>query len=261
VVHAHSGEALRCGDLPRALGPDQPFYGLQSIGWTGERAPHQTIEAMAAHYLTEIRTVQPRGPYHLGGICFGGIVALEMAHQLRDAGDEVALLYLLWNTPTDFPSLADRTALQRFRRMALRERVEQHWIAERLRGYRERLRERRGRAKLAYLAQLAGRIVRRVGKASPKSVREQRQAEISRVNRLALARYRARAYAGRVTMVLLSEHRATYSSDPARDFGRLALHGYDIVFLPWQNTEIYREPHVRSLAAHLRSAIGAAARG
>ena len=261
LVHAHSGEALRCGDLPRALGPDQPFYGLQSIGFTGERAPHPTIEAMAAHYLSEIRGVQPRGPYHLGGICFGGIVALEMAHQLRDAGEDVGLLYLLWNTPTDFPSLAEPSALRRFRRLALRERIERHWITERLRGYRDRLRERRGSAKLEYLAQLAGRILRRAGKAPPKSARELRQAEISRVNRLALARYRARPYAGRVTMVLLSEHQAAYSSDPARDFGRLALQGYDIVFLPWQDTEIYREPHVQSLAAHLRSAIGAAARG
>ena len=65
------------GDLAKHLGPDQPFYGLQD----GIQNPAQ-IEALAVRYLDEIRTVQPEGPYLLGGVCSGSIVAFEMAQQL-----------------------------------------------------------------------------------------------------------------------------------------------------------------------------------
>ena len=54
-----------------------------------------TLEEMAAEYLKSLRTVQPEGPYLLGGFCGGGIIAFEMAQQLRDQGQEVDLLVLI----------------------------------------------------------------------------------------------------------------------------------------------------------------------
>src|SRR5207249_310684 len=65
-VHGHSGEVLFYRDLSRRLGPDQPFFALQAQGLTGKPA-HRTIEAMAADYLQEIRSLQPRRPYRIGG--------------------------------------------------------------------------------------------------------------------------------------------------------------------------------------------------
>jgi thioesterase domain-containing protein len=50
---------------------------------------------MAAHYLSEIREVQPHGPFHLAGYCFGAIVAFEMAMTLTREGEEVAMLAML----------------------------------------------------------------------------------------------------------------------------------------------------------------------
>jgi acetoacetyl-CoA synthetase len=49
---------------------------------------------MAAAYIDEIRARQPVGPYSLAGYSFGGLIALEMACRLREAGDEVDLLAL-----------------------------------------------------------------------------------------------------------------------------------------------------------------------
>src|SRR5436309_4041189 len=92
-VHGHSGEVLFYRDLCRRLGPDQPFFALQAQG-SGGKPPHRAIEPMASHYLDEIRTVQPRGPYRIGGYCLGAIVAFEMAQQLRARGEEVELLAL-----------------------------------------------------------------------------------------------------------------------------------------------------------------------
>ena len=58
-----------------------------------------TVETIAAHYLEEMRTVQPKGPYFLGGYCFGGLIAFEIAHQLKRGGDDVALLAVLEPSP------------------------------------------------------------------------------------------------------------------------------------------------------------------
>jgi amino acid adenylation domain-containing protein len=91
-MHAGGGTVLYYHDLARELGPDQPVYGLQARGLYGGMPPHAEVEEMAAHYIREIRTVQPQGPYSLAGFCFGGVLAFAMAQQLRREGAEVALL-------------------------------------------------------------------------------------------------------------------------------------------------------------------------
>ena len=81
--------------LPRHLGPDQPVYGLLNQSADGKPARYRTVESIAAHYLSEIRTIQPKGPYFMGGFCFGGLVAIEIAQQLRAVGDEMAFLVVM----------------------------------------------------------------------------------------------------------------------------------------------------------------------
>jgi thioesterase domain-containing protein len=92
-------------------------YGLQAVGLADERPPLDTIEAMATHYITELRTVQPHGPYVLGGWSLGGIVAFEMAHQLQTQGETVARLILI-DTFRPNPAFAavddEATLLRRF---------------------------------------------------------------------------------------------------------------------------------------------------
>ena len=80
--------------MGNAFTQDQPFYCLQAKGLDGSE-PLRTVEDAAAFYIEEIREIQPHGPYHLGGTCFGGLVAFEMACMLRDQGEEVGLLALI----------------------------------------------------------------------------------------------------------------------------------------------------------------------
>jgi len=81
-------------NLSRHIGTDQPIYALKSRAMDG--APEfATMEEMAAHYLVDIRKVQPHGPYYLGGYCFSGNVAYEVAQQLKAAGEDVAFLSLI----------------------------------------------------------------------------------------------------------------------------------------------------------------------
>ena len=94
-IHAGGEFALPYRHLARCLGEAHPVYAVQPPGLDGEVRPLQTIEELAEHYISEIRSVQSRGPYYLIGYCIGATVALEMARQLERAGERVAHLFVL----------------------------------------------------------------------------------------------------------------------------------------------------------------------
>jgi phthiocerol/phenolphthiocerol synthesis type-I polyketide synthase E len=94
-MHAESGQVLIYREFAQLLGEDQPVYALQAQGLDGKRPPHRTIEAMATHYLDAIRTIQPEGPYSLGGFCLGAVISFQMAQQLQERGERVAFLAAL----------------------------------------------------------------------------------------------------------------------------------------------------------------------
>jgi len=99
MVHSMTGNVLQLHSLIRAMGPKRPIHGIQAQGLDQGQAPLETVEAMAADYVAQIRAVQPKGPYHLGGFSFGGLVAFEMARLLEAAGEAVATLVLLDSEP------------------------------------------------------------------------------------------------------------------------------------------------------------------
>ncbi|MEM7535560.1 MAG: SDR family NAD(P)-dependent oxidoreductase [Chloroflexota bacterium] len=78
--------------LGQSLGDDRPVYGFQMVGLDGQQPPLQTVEEMADFYLQCIKTVQPQGPYLLGGHSLGGKIAFEMARQLDQRGEQVSQL-------------------------------------------------------------------------------------------------------------------------------------------------------------------------
>ena len=81
--------------LARYMDARRPFFGLRARGIDELVEPHDTVEEMAAEYNRQIRHVQPDGPYTIGGACVAGVVALEMAQQLRRARQEVRTLVLI----------------------------------------------------------------------------------------------------------------------------------------------------------------------
>jgi len=91
-VHAGYGNILFYGNLSLCLGQDQPFYGIQAKGINGTEIPFTQMEQMADYYISEIRKIQPEGPYYLAGYCLGASIAFEMAQQLTYEGEKVALL-------------------------------------------------------------------------------------------------------------------------------------------------------------------------
>ncbi|MBU6352055.1 MAG: non-ribosomal peptide synthetase, partial [Chloroflexi bacterium] len=89
------GHTLYLHALARALGDDQPFYGLEAAGLDGKSPPHTTVEAAAAAHVGELRRHQPVGPYFLAGHSFGAQIAFEMARQLHEAGETIGALIVL----------------------------------------------------------------------------------------------------------------------------------------------------------------------
>jgi thioesterase domain-containing protein/NRPS condensation-like uncharacterized protein len=95
IVHGAGGNVVNFYGLTTRIGADQPVYGVQAQALEANQPALARMEDMAAHYLKEIRRVQPKGPYHLLGYSFGGIVALEMAQQLHAQGEMIGLLGML----------------------------------------------------------------------------------------------------------------------------------------------------------------------
>jgi thioesterase domain-containing protein len=98
---------------------------------------HTRFEEMAAHYVREIRRMQPEGPYLLGGLCYSGVLAYEMGKQLVEQGQEVALLALFDAFPYgDRPGRIEleRRKIADFLGRDLRGKTQ--WVGRRVRGAR-----------------------------------------------------------------------------------------------------------------------------
>jgi amino acid adenylation domain-containing protein len=91
--------------IAQYLGTDQPVYALQAQGLDGKTSPHNSIEEMAEEYIKRIRTVQPEGPYVVGGLSYGGMIALEVAQQLMAKGQPVALVAMFDTSGPDYYKL------------------------------------------------------------------------------------------------------------------------------------------------------------
>jgi surfactin family lipopeptide synthetase A len=103
------GSVLAFRKISDLLGASQPVYGLESrVPDPGE--PIETVEVRAKHLLEQIRIFQPKGPYYLIGFCAGGLVAYEMAQQLRIMGERTAFLALVESVPYNYSGFRIRLA-------------------------------------------------------------------------------------------------------------------------------------------------------
>lgn len=227
MVHPGAGTVLGFYELPRYLGADQPFYGLQARGLDGKQKPFGRVEAMAAHYLKEIRALQPNGPYFIGGRCFGGVVALEMAQQLHAAGEKVALLAIidtmvLHNVDPEEDELEDLEASSE---------------AETEEGGVKKAKRRRTREDFP---DFYARILENV----------------ARKNLKARKKYIPKPYPGRITLFRNGD--AAANPEHQSKWALLAAGGMDIEVVPGEHKTILLEPHVRVLAERLRARMDAA---
>jgi amino acid adenylation domain-containing protein len=183
------GSTLGFRALAERLDRTQAVYGLAPLGFDDDQAPHDSIAEMAAHAIEEMRLVQPDGPYCLAGYSLGGVVAFEMAQQLRAVGQTTALLALLdsqlWSPPVALSIL--QKARLHWRNLY---RVSQR---ERLSYLRERWRVLSDRIQRGSLRHVDEDLV--TGLDLPPS-----RYETARVHWHAWRSYKPRVYAGQITL-------------------------------------------------------------
>lgn len=259
-VHPADGTVLSYIHLARHLGSQQPFYGLQVVTPNPETGGQ--VEEMASRYIQAIQTVQPQGPYLLGGWSLGGVIALEMAQQLQQSGHEVALLALIdsWAPPN--PALAEAGTLTEAE-------VNTHLLAEFLADLRGRF--------ASDLPSLPGNFSQLNQEEQLYHVIEQAKMletvlpegglaqlhhllKIFQSNVRAVQRYHARPYSGRVALFQAGEELAGQDEgfDPTLGWARWTTQPIDIHIIPGDHYTILAEPHVQTLAGRLRQGLNKA---
>ncbi|WP_434417883.1 amino acid adenylation domain-containing protein [Nannocystis pusilla] len=242
LVHPVGGHVYFYRDLARGLGPEQAVYGIQAQGVDGEAEPIACVEAMAARYLAAIRSVQPEGPYRLGGASFGGVVAYEMARQLDAAGERTALLALIDSpSPGYMPARLDRDANVLTYLLG---------VGGSLAGASARLQELAPDEQLRHFAAQAGLAGRMLPDLEPARVRH--FLRLFAVNCEAMLRYAPRPYAGRAVFFRASEADGYNSTTPERGWLELVQHGVDVHAVPGNHITMNFPPNVDAIAARLR---------
>jgi amino acid adenylation domain-containing protein/FkbH-like protein len=258
LVHGAGGDVLwGYANLVAYLEPDQPVYAIKSRGQTGLEEFEQ-LEEMAAFYVREARSLQPAGPYFLGGYCFGGNVAYEMARQLRAAGQDVALVALIDSAPAN--AGYERIAWWRAEFPYRFARNLYYWLGD-FKHIGSRDRRRFVARKLRALGRRAARLFR----ANEKSVVDLEQVidpthfpeselKLWRIHLRALGMHRQKPYPGSVTLFRTRGH-PVFSSF-AEDFcwGKLA-DDVAVRRIPGSHEGIFMEPHVKDLALSLTAAL------
>ena len=235
-VHGANGAVVRFHDLARYLGADHNFYGLQAHGLDPTKPCHTRTEEMAAHYIEEMRRVQPEGPYFLGGYSFGGMIAFEMAQQLRAQGqDGTVVLFDTFCPPPPGSAVPQQTmsrsaALLGIFRIPARERLAYLW---RILTVPNRMINR-----WLHVARL------------PRIVKKVRNGCLQ-----AQANYTPQPYAGRVILFRSSHKPLGQVSDPRAAWSTYATQGLEIHEITSNHENILLEPQVRLVAQQLRTCL------
>jgi acyl transferase domain-containing protein/thioesterase domain-containing protein len=95
LFHSEGGNVLEYWPLSKYFPPDQPLYALQAKGLDGSVIIDQSVEQVAEDFLSEIKEIQGKGPYYLGGYCLGGLVAYEISQRLLRQGESIGFLAMI----------------------------------------------------------------------------------------------------------------------------------------------------------------------
>lgn len=248
-VHGVGGNILEFEHFSRYIEEDQPLYGIQAQGLDGKSQPHESVEEMAAHYIKEVRGFQPGGPYYLGGSSFGGMVALEMARQLRSQGERVGLLVMFDTWAPGYPVYLPSARSWRKHLYFWRSRVKLHWedfwLCE-------------GGQRLEYLKSKTFRLLHRASKpvrmAAKKWKQESHPEEIRLVResgRGARKSYMPGVYDGDVTLLRAIDQPLGIVEDRTNGWTPFVRGRIDVHDIPGAHGSMMRDPRARVLVENL----------
>jgi amino acid adenylation domain-containing protein len=201
--------------LSRHLGKDQPVYGFEPV-------PKLSTRDAAAFYIGQMREVQSRGPYFIGGYCAGGIIAYEIARQLKDAGESVGLLALFETYTSEGVVPKTSMTYMREKMKLLKNRFTSSSIGD-------------------MLGILKKEISRTVGFAG------------DYFRNLAGDRYEIQPYNGKIAFFVASDGMVGSAKDPLLGWGRYCNRQHvEVNEVPGNHDTMFKEPHVQVLAGRLK---------
>ena len=264
-VPGGGGNVFYLYPLAHHIGLGRPFYGLQARGLDGLSAVHSSVEEMASAYLDEILTVQPEGPYLLGGHSSGSWVAFEIARQLESRGQHVALVAVV-DTPAPIPEtiasdVDEDEAIYLYKIARLIER----WANKDLGITYEALQPLTPDGQMDYLETR----LKTVDILPPEAGRAQVHGlvQVFKASTRNSSRYRAQgAYHGTVALLRANEIHIEDTGiamnlrahDDTWGWNQVAQDNVELRIVPGDHVTMMAEPHVRTLASELAACISKA---
>ena len=246
-IHAIGGDVLFYEKLAKALGPDQPFYAFHSLLLSRAEIGDASVEELAAAYVKEMREFYPTGPYLVGGLSFGGLVAYEMVQQLLAQGVDPGLLIFF---DTSVPGSAVHvkageqlsTFGQNFRNKGIdyllrKARIKQYY-------WRKVLRENvQGIACVCYRL------------ACWPLTADLRYYLVGEAHSRAMKAYKIRPYPGRIVLLRVKDRNEILSKreDPNLGWGEFAGGGLEMHEVPADHGAMLLEPYVQEVARTLKT--------
>jgi len=240
-VHPGGGTVIWYRHLAHCFSQEQPFYGLESQGLEEGQEPFEQVEQMATHYIQVIQTVQPEGPYLIGGWCFGGAVAFEMAQQLRTQGQEVAFLGMI-DTPVTFELLDEHKNDVSFFVRLLKRNVPH------LPDYQKQIQHFDEEEQLKQLIEQT-KLVEQLP-ADFELQQAKRMMNVFRGHLIAASTYQPQLYPGKTTFLQASEGDAA-QGDETLGWHFVTKHNMELYWMPGNHISMVMEPNVQQLAEKL----------
>jgi amino acid adenylation domain-containing protein len=247
LVPGVGGNVLMFGKLSKLLGADQPLFGLQARGLDGKEEPFRSIADMAQHYVVEIQSARPKGPYFIGGTCTGGVIAYEVAQRLIERGEDVRLVMLETWPP----------ATARIRGWTTRALWPAQYLWLKLVGYGKELIHLPLRQWPEFVRRKlrTGRAVFDVGLKETLGGSTYYVEKVVDATLHAVARYEPRPYAGGLLNVIaINRPLPTQAVDTRRTWEKLAQGKSEAVMVPAEDSgRLFISPHVEVVAEILRN--------
>jgi amino acid adenylation domain-containing protein len=226
--------------LGNALGHDQELTFLklsqEDIELLGQ-AP--SLESIAARFVQKVLATQPRGPYMIGGLCIGGVLAYEVAVQILSSGHTVALLMLLDPPAPSYLAMRHALGPKVSNPYYLLRRIARVGLRATLLKSRERLIERLSRFGLVKMAGTGTTPAQKMIEA-------------------AASAYRGVTYEGKVLLILASDHAPHLNFLP--QWQALVPNNLHIEYVDGHHSDLMKPPYVENIADTIASYLGSSIR-
>jgi acyl-CoA synthetase (AMP-forming)/AMP-acid ligase II/thioesterase domain-containing protein/NAD(P)-dependent dehydrogenase (short-subunit alcohol dehydrogenase family)/acyl carrier protein len=267
LVHDADGETILYRTLALAL-TGTPVFALQPPGEGSDEVVHTSIEQMSKYYIDQMRQVQPNGPYILGGLCAGGIIAFDMACRLQAEGEQVAMVVLLDAADSQAPKANTGVRADRFRSAVKGARSYREVFrigSDKLRNFvkyeaQRRVQEARNKTTLLLLRELNKR-----GITAPAPLRKVKPRVVFD---FAQRDHTPGTFSGKLLLVRATEADPSQSAagfddtpailtttDPLLGWSTRSTEGIDVLDVPGGHSSMLQQPNVAVVAKELRTRI------